>query len=80
MFISLVKEGYKMKGSNKNSEKRKLLELKQKLEDVQLEKKMSFEQRGLHVWSDQVVDQFSEFDREIDFYQKQIQELERNQK
>ena len=69
-----------MKHNHSDSQKRKLLDLKEKLKDVELERKMTFNQNGLHIWSNEVSDQFLEFDREIETYKEQISELEEKQK
>ena len=68
-----------MRSNHLDPEKRRLLDLKQNLKDVELEKKTTFYQDGLHLWSDEVADQFSEFDKEIEGYKEQISKLENRQ-
>lgn len=65
-----------MKNNYSNSAKDRLSKLKENLRDVELEKKMTFEQSGLHLWSNEVSDQFSEFDEEIEMYKRQIKNLQ----
>ena len=69
-----------MKNNYSNGEKRRLLDLRQNLKDVELEKKITFQQDGLHLWSNEVSEQFSEFDTEIESYKEQIAKLENKKK
>ncbi len=69
-----------MKNNYSNGEKRRLLDLRQNLKDVELEKKITFQQDGLHLWSNEVSGQFSEFDTEIESYKEQIAKLENKKK
>lgn len=65
-----------MKNNYSDLEKNRLLDLKEKLKDVELEKKMTFQQDGLHLWSNEVSDRFSEFNKEIEIYKNQIAKIE----
>ncbi|WP_303864540.1 hypothetical protein [Alkalibaculum bacchi] len=69
-----------MKSNYSDSKKRRLLDLKENLKDVELEKKITFNQDGLHLWSNEVSEQFSEFDKEIENYKKQIAKVENKHK
>ena len=69
-----------MKKKNQRKNDNDVLELKEELEDVKREKEMTFEQTGLHVWSNQVVEQFQEFEEEIDILQEKIVQEEKKKK
>ena len=60
---------------NQNQLKKQLESLENELDDVKLEKKMIFNQSGLHVSSKKVSEQIKELDEEIDKLEKKILDL-----